>query len=102
MIRVVTSYLCPAASRAVGSVRPFSQVAAKTDEQFPKATLEKRAMELIFGSKDYSALSSRQKRLVDLYQEKVYQESCGCVVLPNTRMDLEQRTIEKLLSQKKQ
>ncbi|MBP7075123.1 MAG: hypothetical protein KBA81_07050 [Rhabdochlamydiaceae bacterium] len=100
MIRFIPSYLFHAVPRSLSSMRLYSQATANADKQFSKATLEKRALELIFGSKDYTALTSREKRMVDLYQERVYQESCGCVVLPNTKMDLEQRTVEQL--QKKQ
>jgi hypothetical protein len=59
-------------------------------------------MNLVFGQRKYQDFSEQEKFLVDTYQESVFQESCGCVVLPNTYMNLEQREYELLLTEKKQ
>lgn len=69
-----------------------------------KASLddEKTIMGLIFGKKTYPEFSVREKTLVDRYQDKVYQESCGCVVLPNTYMALQERVCELFLVDGKQ
>ena len=76
--------------------RLYSQ-ATKANELF-HANLkdEKNIMKLIFGQRKYQEFSSEEKALVDKYQEKIYQESCGCVVLPNTFMDLEEKNVCEL------
>lgn len=81
--------------------RLYSQ-AAKANQLF-QANLkdEKMIMDLIFGPRKYQELSLKEKALVDKYQEKIYQESCGCVVLPNTFMDLEEREVCELSFKKR-
>jgi len=101
MIRVIGGYLFPAVPKSFRDVRGYSQAAANRGKLFSNAILEKRALDLIFGSRSYTAFTSREKRLVDLYQERVFRVSCGCVVLPNTKMDLEQIDLNYLLNQKK-
>lgn len=76
--------------------RMYSQ-AKKTNELIhANLKAEKKIMELIFGQRKYQEFSRKEKALVDNYQEKIYQESCGCVVLPNTLMDLEEKNVSKL------
>lgn len=54
--------------------------------------VKKRALDLIFGSKKYMEFTPEEKRVVDFYQQKML-EVDGGAVLPNTKMDLEQRLL---------
>lgn len=103
MIRVATSPFTELrmVGRYFDNVRFHSQTAKQID-QFTSKLFEKQALNLIFGKRKYLNFTTKEKRIVDLYQEKTYQDSCGCVVLPNTQMDLEQRKVELLLAKNKE
>ncbi len=51
--------------------------------------VKNKALNLIFGSKKYMEFTLEEKEIVDFYQRKILEVSGG-VVLPNTRIDLEQ------------
>ncbi|MBI3211377.1 MAG: hypothetical protein HYZ47_01665 [Simkania negevensis] len=55
-----------------------------------------KAVKLIFSERRYADFTEEERRIVNLYQDKML-EVDGGVILPNTRADLEQREIEQLL-----
>ena len=77
--------------------RLYSQTAKANQLFHANFKDEKKIMGLIFGQRKYQEFSPKEKALVDKYQERIYQESCGCVVLPNTLMDLEEKEVCELL-----
>ena len=81
--------------------RKFYSSTFKTYEQFSylNKDLEKKAMDLIFGNKSYQNFKPEEKKLVDWYQDMMVKEDGG-IILPNTKVDWEQRQVEQLYTRK--
>ena len=75
--------------------RKFYSSTVKTHEQFSylNKDLEKKAMDQNF--------KPEEKKLVDWYQDMMLKEDGG-VILPNTKIDWEQRQVEQLYTRKNQ
>jgi hypothetical protein len=106
MIRTATSFLgLSTVRRSTQSVcfhRKFSsslRTAEKTDLTWKtkewNERLDEKALSLIFGEKRYEEFSNEERRIVDLYQQKLLKEDW--VILPNTGAAIEQEEVEQML-----
>lgn len=58
-------------------------------------SLADKARSLIFGEKKYTQFTPEEKKIVDFYQQRKFEEDA--VILPNTHAALEQAEIEQML-----
>lgn len=95
MIRCVGSLFRLSISGKTLGVRSFRGAPAKENAIRQKWTeaLADQARALIFGEKKYAQMNRKERALVDRYQQVKLREDG--VILPNTRMALEQEEIER-------
>jgi hypothetical protein len=103
MIKIFRSSL-PKIYASISQTSLYSTI-MKIDDQFKNKTfldrpldthLEEKALNLIFGERNYSDFAEEDKKIVDLYQEIILQIDGG-VILPNTGIDAQQKQIQALL-----
>ena len=100
--RVISSQLSLSlGSTYIQTQRKISSTAGKTHDHFHEVSkeTEEKIGKLIGGKRTYQEFTSEEKKLVDWYQDLILKEDGG-VILPNTRIDWEQRKAMKLFEKK--